>query len=72
MDLTAMLEPRVELSQVRMKRKDDPDVLSSAFTVIKNKDEDAGVSVDELVAALIAAVPKDDLSSINTQKCHLE
>ena len=63
-----MLELRAKLSNVRMKRKDDPEVQSSALSAIKNKYEGAGVSVDgtELVTALVAAAPKDDLRSINT------
>ena len=43
-----------------MKRKDDPKVLSSAFSVIKSKCEDARVLVVEtkLMPAFIAAAPK--------------
>ena len=65
-----MLELRAELSKVKMKRKDNPEVLSSVLSAIKNKYEDTGVSNDEteLLAALIAAAPKDYLSSTNTQK----
>ena len=60
----SMLELRAELSNIRMKRKDDPDMLSSTLTAMKNKYEDHGISVDEteLVAALIAAAHKDYLS----------
>ena len=45
LDLTAVLELTAELSKVRMKRKDDPKVLSSAIS--KNKGKDAEGSVDE-------------------------
>ena len=47
-----------------MKQKDDPEVLSSVLSAIKNKSDDAGVSVNEteLVEAFIAAAPKEYLS----------
>ena len=49
-----------------MKRKDDPEVLTSAVNAIKN--EDARVSVDEkeLVTTLIAETSNDDLSSVTS------
>ena len=66
--LTSLLELQAELSKVRKKRKEDPEVLSSVPSAIRNKYKCAGVSVDEikLVAALIAEDPKDYLSSMNT------
>ena len=56
-----MLELIGELSMIRMKRKDDPEVLHSTLTASKNKYEETVVSVDEmeLVEALIAEAPKD-------------
>ena len=59
-----MLELRAYLSKARMKQKDDPEVLSSVLSAIKNKSDDAGVSVNEteLVEAFIAAAPKEYLS----------
>ena len=73
-DLTTMLELRAESRKLRMERKDDSKVISSIPIATKDKYDDAGVLVDEtkLVAALISAAPKDYLSSINTQKGHLE
>ena len=67
--MTVTLELRAELSKVKMKRNDYPEVLSKVLSIIKNKYGDAGVSVDqkEWVAALIAEAPKDYLSSIHTQ-----
>ena len=43
---------------------------SSVLSTIRNKYEDAGASVDKMesVTALIAAAPKDYMSSISTQK----
>ena len=65
-DLTTMLDLKVELSKIRMKGKDDHEVLSSAFSVMKIKYEDAEDSVDETeLVAVIAAVPKDYLSSMD-------
>ena len=60
-DSKGMIEMRVEFSKAKMKRKDDPEVLSSVLSAIKSKCKDAGVSVDEteLVTAFIAAAPKD-------------
>ena len=62
LDLTATLELRDELSKVR--KKDDPEVLSNALSAIENECELAGVSVDEIefVTALISAAPRDCLS----------
>ena len=44
-----------------MKRKNDPEVLRSALSAIRNKYEYTGVSVDdkELATALITAAPKE-------------
>ena len=66
-----MLELKAKLRKVRMKRKDDPEMLSSTPSAIKNKYKNAAVSVDEteLVVALIDVAPKDYL---NTQKGQME
>ena len=63
-----------ELSNMRMKRKDYPEVLSRALSAIDEKCEDSRVSFDETewVAALITAASKFYLSSINSQKGQLE
>ena len=65
-DLTAISKLKAELSNVRTKK--DSEVLSIAYSVIKHKYEDVGISVDkiEVMAELIAAASKDCLSSINT------
>ena len=39
-DLTAMFLLRAELSKARMKRKYDPELLSSALSAIENKNKD--------------------------------
>ena len=72
--MMAMLELRAELSNLHMKKNNNLEVLCSTLSAIKNKYEDAGVSVDktELVSALVAEAPKDYLSSVNTQKDQLE
>ena len=55
---------------MKVERKNNPKVLSSAFNAIKNKYDDVRVSVDEtgLAAALKASAPKGYLNSISTNK----
>ena len=43
-----VLELRAELSKVQMKRNHGSEVIISALSTIKNKCEDAKVSVDEI------------------------
>ena len=51
-----MLELTAELSKVRMKRKDDPEMISDLLSATKNKYEDAEVLDNE--TALMAAYLK--------------
>ena len=68
-----MPELRAELSKVCVK-KDDFEVLSSALSEIEYNYKDASASVNgkEMKEALIAASPKDHLSSIKTQEGQLQ
>ena len=51
---------------MRINRNNDLEVVCSALSTIKNKYDGAGDSVyeTELMAALVAVAPKDQLSSI--------